>query len=94
MRERGTSSGARLRAKIDAGRTGDKVPAMDPAAAPLGTDAEAAGTPLPEDASARRRSNPAAESGYGGDPRSLVSGTVLAVACLAAVGVLIWAVLP
>ena len=34
-----------LRADIDAGRTGDKVAYPDPAAAPLGTDAEAAGTP-------------------------------------------------
>jgi hypothetical protein len=32
-----------LRAKIDRGQTGDKVPASDPAAAPLGTDEEAAG---------------------------------------------------
>lgn len=31
----------RLRADIDAGRTGDKVPFPDPAAAPLGTDDEA-----------------------------------------------------
>ena len=34
-----------LRARIDAGVTGDKVPFPDPAAAPLGTDAEAAGFP-------------------------------------------------
>lgn len=33
----------RLRGDIDAGRTGDKVPFSDPAAAPLGTDDEAAG---------------------------------------------------
>ena len=33
-----------LRARIDAGRTGDKVPGIDPATAPLGTDEEAAGT--------------------------------------------------
>lgn len=35
----------RLRRDIDAGRTGDKIPGSDPAAAPLGTDDEAAGTP-------------------------------------------------
>jgi hypothetical protein len=35
----------RLRSDIDGGRTGDKVPFPDPAAAPLGTDDEAAGTP-------------------------------------------------
>jgi hypothetical protein len=33
-----------LRADIDSGRTGDKVSALDPAMAPLGTDDEAAGT--------------------------------------------------
>src|SRR4051794_5901097 len=36
---------ARLKADIDAGRTGDKGRGLDPAAAPLGTDDEAAGTP-------------------------------------------------
>ncbi|MDQ2081974.1 hypothetical protein RA307_17440 [Xanthobacteraceae bacterium Astr-EGSB] len=47
----------RLRADIDHGRTGDKVDWPDPAAAPLGTDEEAAGTPTPEAAidAARRQ---------------------------------------
>ena len=36
---------AQLRDDIDHGRTGDKVKVSDPAAAPLGTDEEAAGTP-------------------------------------------------
>jgi hypothetical protein len=36
-----------LRSDIDHGRTGDKVEGSDPAAAPLGADEEAAGTPLP-----------------------------------------------
>lgn len=35
----------RLRADIDRGLTGDKVAGSDPAAAPLGTDAEAGGAP-------------------------------------------------
>ncbi len=35
----------RLRADIDLGRAGSKVPVSDPAAAPLGADDEAAGTP-------------------------------------------------
>ena len=35
-----------LRNAIDSGRTGDKVAFPDPAAAPLGTDEEAAGTPV------------------------------------------------
>ncbi len=34
-----------LRADIDRGKTGDKVPYGDPAAAPLGTDDEVAGAP-------------------------------------------------
>ncbi|ANC90725.1 hypothetical protein A6A40_01740 [Azospirillum humicireducens] len=41
----------RMRAEIDRGSTGDKVPATDPAAAPLGTDDEAAGTTPPHGAS-------------------------------------------
>jgi hypothetical protein len=35
----------RLRHDIDRGRTGEKVAYSDPAASPLGTDDEAAGTP-------------------------------------------------
>jgi hypothetical protein len=41
---------ARLRHDIDRGRSGDKVDVIDPAAAPLGTDEEAAGTPVPAEA--------------------------------------------
>jgi hypothetical protein len=36
---------AKLKHDINRGRAGDKVDAIDPAAAPLGTDEEAAGTP-------------------------------------------------
>jgi hypothetical protein len=36
---------AQLRNDIDSGRTGDKIAGFDPAAAPLGSDEEAAGTP-------------------------------------------------
>ncbi|WP_395014857.1 hypothetical protein [Dongia sp.] len=36
-----------LREAIDRGATGDKVDFPDPAAAPLGTDDEAAGRPVP-----------------------------------------------
>ncbi|MGF7172407.1 hypothetical protein [Azospirillum doebereinerae] len=42
-----TAETNRLRDAIDRGLTGDKVPASDPAAAPLGTDDEAAGTTPP-----------------------------------------------
>jgi hypothetical protein len=34
-----------IRESIDRGKTGDKTPGFDPAAAPLGTDAEAGGAP-------------------------------------------------
>ena len=43
-RRRGVNAD-QLRDAIDRGRTGSKVPFSDPAAAPLGTDEEAAGTP-------------------------------------------------
>src|SRR3954462_15911443 len=53
-------SAARRKAAIDRGLTADKVPGFDPGAAPLGTDAEAAGElpvavaepPIPEGARA------------------------------------------
>jgi len=45
---------AQIRADIDGGRTGDKVAAIDHAAAPLGTDEEAAGTPVSKESSPRR----------------------------------------
>jgi hypothetical protein len=49
MKPRGPTT-AQLRDAIDRGRTGSKVPHPDPAAAPLGTDEEAAGTPPAPDA--------------------------------------------
>ncbi|HEX6860977.1 MAG TPA: hypothetical protein VF138_12360 [Caulobacteraceae bacterium] len=39
------STSAQLKDDIDSGRTGDKIAGFDPAAAPLGADEEAAGTP-------------------------------------------------
>lgn len=38
---------SQLKSAIDAGRQSDKIAGFDPAAAPLGTDEEAAGTPSP-----------------------------------------------
>ena len=40
------SNAAMLKADIDTGRTGDKNEVFDPGLSPLGTDEEAAGTPL------------------------------------------------
>ena len=45
QRFRTLPTSAQLRHAIDAGMTGDKVQAPDPASAPLGTDDEAAGKP-------------------------------------------------
>jgi hypothetical protein len=39
------NTAAQLRDDIDSGRTGEKIDWPDPAAAPLGTDEEASGTP-------------------------------------------------
>lgn len=46
---------AQLKDDINSGRTGDKAPGFDPAAAPLGVDEEAAGTPLPAEVVAQAR---------------------------------------
>src|SRR4051812_40035786 len=54
-----------LRERIDHGETGDKVDYPDPAAAPLGTDDEAAGQPPREIEPAPQRASdhPAIEAG-------------------------------
>ena len=46
---------AQLRGDINSGKTGDKTPGVDPAAAPMETDAEAGGAPPPADEVARAR---------------------------------------
>lgn len=53
--ERRDATAAQLKADIDSGRTGDKVAGFDPAAAPLGTDAEAGGAPMDPDLIAEDR---------------------------------------
>lgn len=49
IRQAATPNGetARVRSRIDAGLHWDKAPGLDPAAAPFGTDAEAAGARAP-----------------------------------------------
>jgi hypothetical protein len=44
------TNAAQLKADHDSGRAGDKVAAGDPAASPLGTDEEAGGAPLSDEA--------------------------------------------
>ncbi|MBP2234700.1 hypothetical protein J2Z31_001190 [Sinorhizobium kostiense] len=46
MARRPDPNPAQIRGDVQHGRTGDKTRGFDPAAAPLETDAEAAGTPL------------------------------------------------
>ncbi len=102
---RASPTSAELKDDIDSGRTGDKVGGFDPAAAPLGTDSEAAGAPptAGEVAQARRqerapkptaRSN-AAQPALAPDARMSASTPVLigvALGIVAAVlfGVFLW----
>ncbi len=76
-----TTTGEQLRADIDAGRTGDKVAFPDPAAAPLGTDAEAGGatTAFPSE----RRPGPPRKSRWGWGGMALYIGLILALGAVA-----------
>jgi hypothetical protein len=81
-----------LRSDIDRGRTGDKVDAPDPAAAPLGTDEEAAGTPIPANAVATARE---AERGAARQTRRNKAGlgaawVLVCFVVVLAVGILSW----
>ena len=87
---------AQLRQDIDSGATGDKVPVLDPAASPLGTDDEAAGVPAsPEMVAALRqaeraeRRSPLDPTDNQGDPRGLrlIGAGVLAVGLA---GIALW----
>jgi hypothetical protein len=90
------STTEQLRDDIDHGRTGDKVSVSDPAAAPLGTDEEAAGTPLSaavvQQARDYERAIGLEVSGSRDDVQSLSAvwiyvGIILALAALIAAGV-------
>ncbi|RAI43787.1 hypothetical protein [Rhodoplanes roseus] len=62
-RQDGNDTVDRLRNDIDSGRTRDKVQVSDPAAAPLGADEEAAGTPVTAERVAKSRRAELAEGG-------------------------------
>jgi hypothetical protein len=73
-----------LRHKIDSGETGDKVRWMDPAIAPLGTDAEAGGaSTAPEDIAASVPQEQPPDAAYAPSPGRAV--VVLGVAGLLAI---------
>jgi hypothetical protein len=61
----------RLRQRIDRGKGADKVDFPDPAAAPLGTDDEAAGTPITQE---QLQMAMAHETRPGGGPAAVRSG--------------------
>jgi hypothetical protein len=96
MLSRRSATADQLRAAIDRGETGDKVPVFDPAVAPLDTDAEAAGTPVSEQAAevAIREEVHAAPRPDGGSRiRPLVWSALAALVYLAALSILMWAML-
>lgn len=87
---------AQLRQDIDSGATGDKVPVLDPAASPLGTDAEASGAPpSPEMIAALRqaeraeRRSPLDPTDDQADPRGLRLIGAVALAVVLA-GIALW----
>jgi hypothetical protein len=82
----------RLRADIDSGRTGDKIPGSDPAAAPLGTDDEAAGTPIGGGLVAQARRAEVRGPGHScGDGKRLGAAWVLIGFCgLLAATIAVW----
>ncbi len=81
---------ARLRSEIDHGRTGDKVDWPDPAAAPLGTDEEAAGSAPSAEAVQRARAVELARPSHRPqrDGRIGAAWIMIAVVLMAVVGVL------
>lgn len=89
------ANSAQLRRDIEAGATGDKLPVLDPAASPLGTDDEAAGTPptAQQVAQARVMENAAPPNPMQADARSgrgLWFGALLLALALVAAAVAWW----
>ena len=86
-----------LKKDIDQGLTGDKVSYPDPAASPLGTDDEAAGTPNTPQQVAMARSierEQGAQAGqrapdFGNDKRGPGRASIVIIAGIVAVGLLL-----
>jgi hypothetical protein len=81
-----------LRHDIDRGLTGDKAPASDPAAAPLGADDEAAETPPSPSRIARTILQETSRSHVHRDPAAGAAWILIAAASgMLAIIVLVWA---
>jgi hypothetical protein len=79
-----TPTSDQLRDRIDSGSTGEKVSMPDPAAAPLGTDAEAGGAPP----TAAERSLAAEQgAGAGGAERHRPPGIAIYLSLLGSVAI-------
>jgi hypothetical protein len=102
--ESAAANPAELRADIDSGATGDKVKVEDPAAAPLGTDAEAAGAPMTSretELDRRQETSRAAKDtrskelvdNTGKSPSPALGLTIGAVVALVLIAVLAWLML-
>jgi hypothetical protein len=78
-----------LRDRIDQGATGEKIAAPDPAAAPLGTDAEAGGSPP---TASERKLEAASAPQETAEPRQPLPGGVVYLALIAALAIVIVAI--
>ena len=86
-----------LKKDIDQGLTGDKVSFPDPAASPLGTDDEAAGTPNSPQQVAMARSIERAQGAqagqrapdFGNDKRGMGRASIVIIAGVLALGLLL-----
>ena len=78
-----------LREQIDSGQTGEKHGAVDPAAAPLGTDAEAGGTPpTPGERKVAAATAPKAHHEHGFEP----NGPALLLLAIVLIGIVLLAI--
>ncbi len=99
---------AALKHDIDSGLTGDKIGGFDPAAAPLGTDAEAGGTPpSPGEVAQARKAERAAEpsrtrnaaepelqpDGHVDAGRHVFAGVMVGIAAAVVLAILLWVTL-
>lgn len=79
-----------LRAVIDRGQTGEKVPFSDPATAPLGTDDEAAGTRHDPHVTAQMIQTETAKAPPPQEPRIDAAKMMIVAAFLAVCALFLW----